>query len=66
LMHQVKSWRKKGLDVYFSLNTGHNLHVLCLNKDREKILALLKKAGIKDIIINGPGQGTRLTDKHLF
>ncbi|OGG22280.1 diphosphomevalonate decarboxylase [Candidatus Gottesmanbacteria bacterium RIFCSPHIGHO2_12_FULL_43_26] len=66
LMNLVKQWRKEGLPVFFSLNTGHNLHVLCQNKDRGKILALLKKAGTKNIIINGPGPGTRLTDKHLF
>ena len=66
LMHQVKSWRKKGLDVYFSLNTGHNLHVLCQNKDQGKVSALLRKVGIKETIVNRPGPGTRLTGEHLF
>ena len=66
LMHQVKSWRKKGLAVYFSLNTGHNLHVLCQNKDQGKVSALLRKVGIKETIVNRPGPGTRLTGEHLF
>ena len=66
LMTKVRSWRKSGLEVYFSLNTGHNLHLLSREVDQSKVYQLLRKEGIKDIIINRPGPATRLTDRHLF
>ncbi len=67
IMKEVQTWRNEGLSVYFSLNTGQNIHILCQNKDvkkTEKKLNTIKK--IKRLVINHPSKGTRLSNKHLF
>ncbi|MBI3486258.1 diphosphomevalonate decarboxylase [Candidatus Daviesbacteria bacterium] len=67
LMKLVQIWRKAGLDVYFTINTGQDIHLIIEQKNIDKLTKLLKQVPeIKEIIINYPGQGTRLTTKHLF
>jgi diphosphomevalonate decarboxylase len=66
-MKKIFMWRKQGLQVYFSLNTGQDLHILC----EEKTVPLLQEKlqqeeGILDIIINYPAKGTKIIDNHLF
>lgn len=67
LMHMVKKWRQNGLSVYFTLNTGQDVHLICQKKDVEKVSKLAGK--IKEVqktIINYPSKGTRLSSAHLF
>jgi len=67
IMHAVKVWRKEALAVYFTLNTGQDIHLICQNKDAE--IVAKKLAAIDDvqrIIINHPSKGAWLTDDHLF
>jgi len=67
LMLLVRKWRKDGLAVYFTLNTGHDLHLLCLQKEVEKVVRLLKATGkVKNVIINRPSVGVRLVERHLL
>lgn len=67
LMKSVHAWRKAGLLVYFTLDTGQDIHLFCEQKNVERVGAKLEKLEeVKNIIINAPGQGTRLTSKHLF
>lgn len=66
-MKKVSFWRNKGLPVYFTVDTGQNIHLFVEGKNIKKLVLELKKLeGIKNIIVNTPGEGTRLTDKHLF
>ncbi len=67
MMKTVQRWRSEGLDVYFNLNTGQDVHILCQEKDVnevEKRLAALDF--VKRTIVNRPSEGTKLSDKHLF
>lgn len=67
LMHMVKKWRQDGLSVYFSLNTGQDVHLICQKKDAERVSKLVEE--IKEVqktIINYPSKGARLSDSHLF
>lgn len=67
LIIQIKKWRSEGLSVYFTLNTGQDVHVICRKKDAERVAKLLE--GIDEVqrtIINYPAKGARLTDRHLF
>jgi mevalonate pyrophosphate decarboxylase len=66
-MKLVKKWREEGLKVYFTINTGQNIHLLCEKPNVEKLVAKLKNLPeVKEIIINTPAVGARITDKHLF
>ena len=45
--------RTKGIKVYFTIDAGPNVHLICRSKDVIKIKALLlKDLQIKKIIIN--------------
>ena len=68
LMHAVRSWREHdGLPVYFTLDAGPNMHVLCESRHapevRARIEATLPRA---DILENRAGPGATLHDDHLF
>ena len=67
LLHLVKKWRQEGLEIYFTINTGQDVHILCQKKDVKKVVALVSKVeDVQKTIINYPSNGARLVDKHLF
>lgn len=67
IMKLVKKWRLEGLPVYFTINTGQDIHLFCRKKDAEKVILRLKEIeDVKDIIVNYPTVGVRLIEKHLF
>ncbi len=60
-------WRKEGIPVYFTINTGQDIHLICQQKDIDKVKEKLKNLEeVKEIIVNTPGKGTRLSQNHLF
>lgn len=67
IMKLVSHWRVDGVPVYFTINTGQNIHLICEQKDVEAVKSKLKdiEEG-KNIIVNTPGEGTRLSESHLF
>ncbi len=67
ILQNIFYWREQGLKCYFTMDAGPQVKIICLVKDVLKIKNNLKKIkGLKKIIISGPGQGARLTNKHLF
>jgi diphosphomevalonate decarboxylase len=67
MMRQVKNWRSEGLQVYFTVNTGQDIHLICQKKDAKKVAALAKDVeGVKEIIINEAAKGAHVIDKDLF
>ncbi|MFA6080810.1 MAG: diphosphomevalonate decarboxylase [Patescibacteria group bacterium] len=67
LIKLVKKWRSEGLEVYFTLNTGQDIHLIIEERNTEKLVKKLKEIKeVKDIIINQPSVGARLTEKHPF
>jgi len=67
LIIQVKKWRSEGLEVYFTVNTGQDIHLIVEEKNSQELVNKLKKIKeVKNIIINQPSVGARLTEKHLF
>jgi len=61
LIEEIKSWRKEGLEAYFTIDNGPNVHILCLEKDKTKILQRLKKIPeVLFIIVNKNCQGARI------
>ena len=67
IMKLVSHWRAEGIPVYFTINTGQNIHLICQQKDVKKVQNKLKKLDfVKNIIVNTPAEGTRLSRNHLF
>lgn len=67
IMKKIKEWRRDGLPAYFTINTGQDIHLFCEKKNEIRLTTELKKISeVKDIIINYPAVGARITDKHLF
>ncbi|NCN58751.1 diphosphomevalonate decarboxylase [Candidatus Roizmanbacteria bacterium CG22_combo_CG10-13_8_21_14_all_38_20] len=67
VMKAVKSWRNKGLETYFTINTGQDVHIICQEKNTKILVNKLKQLPeVKRVIINKPAKGARLTQNHLF
>ena len=67
IIQNVISWRKEGLECYFTIDAGPQVKIICLEKDIPKIKRKLKDVkGIKKIIVCKPGKGAKLIEKHLF
>jgi len=63
---KVGDWREAGIPVYFTIDAGSNVHLICLKKDVKEVVKRLKKLKIKKIIVNKPAKGARIVSKHLF
>lgn len=67
LMKDVQRMRREGLEAYFTINTGQDVHVICRKKDEKKVMKRLQEVdGVIRIIPNAPAAGTRLVENHLF
>lgn len=67
IMKLCYHWRQEGLPVYFTINTGQDIHLICEQKNVKKVVTKLKELDfVKDIIVNTPGEGTKLSQNHLF
>lgn len=67
IMKLVSHWRLEGLPVYFTINTGQDIHLICEAENIDKVKEKLKDLEeVKNIIVNTPGMGTKLSQEHLF
>lgn len=67
LMKRVKVWRKEGMSVYFTINTGQDIHLFCRKSEVDNLCKKLHDIFVvRKIIVNYPSIGTRLTKEHLF
>jgi diphosphomevalonate decarboxylase len=67
LLHAVPQWRAEGLAVYFTIDAGPNVHLICQAEDApavaERAAAL---PGVESVISSRPGLGPQVVDEHLF
>jgi len=67
VLQAVQAWRQEGLEVYFSLDAGPNVHCFCEAADAAEVeMRLRAEPGVIDVLVSGPGGGVRLVDYHLF
>lgn len=67
IMDAVVDWRKKGLPVYFTIDAGPNVHLICEAKDEKTVMERVKSVpGILQVMVNKPAVGARLISAHLF
>jgi diphosphomevalonate decarboxylase len=68
LMLAVQDQRQQGLDVYFTLDAGPTVHLLCLEKDLQRVIEFVKHVEQMklertwDIFINAPSVGARIIE----
>lgn len=61
IMKYVQALRNQGLECYFTINTGQDVHIICKKEDAEKISQKLTEiAQVHKTIINYPGSGAVL------
>ncbi|MBP9670432.1 diphosphomevalonate decarboxylase [Candidatus Woesebacteria bacterium] len=59
--------REGGVEAFFTVDAGPHVHVVCKGSDVEQVeKSLSELSGIKTIIKCGIGDGTKITDNHLF
>lgn len=67
VMHAIQEWRRNGLEVYFTINTGQNVHILCRHRDVSQVELLLRNLPyVQKIIKNTASRGTYVQETHLF
>lgn len=67
IMKLCSHWRAEGIPVYFTINTGQDIHLIVEQKNVDKVKNKLKSLDfVKEIIVNTPGEGARLSPNHLF
>jgi diphosphomevalonate decarboxylase len=63
----AQQWRADGLTVYFTLDAGPNVHLICEAKDAGEVEARTKAVeGVRQVLVCGPGGATRVNEEHLF
>jgi diphosphomevalonate decarboxylase len=63
LIHQVQNWRAEGLEVYFTLDAGPNVHLICQATDQPEVEKRLKDIEeVLEVIVSGPGPGVRVIE----
>ncbi len=67
VMHAVRLWRTEGLESYFTIDTGANVHVLCTPENESEVVSRLKAMPeIIELHVNKPGEGVKFVKEHLF
>jgi len=67
LIQSARQWRNDGLPVYFTIDAGPNLHLICEEESVDEICdLLLKKSFVQQVIASQPGPGVESRSEHLF
>ncbi len=68
VMHDVLHLRnEKNIQVYFTIDAGANVHVICEKKDADLVEQALKQNElVKSTIYNEPYKGASISNQHLF
>lgn len=68
LIKLVQQWREEeGIEAYFTLNTGQDVHIICEEGTKDKVVEKLKEIeDVRDVRVNHVGEGARLSEEHLF
>jgi diphosphomevalonate decarboxylase len=62
IIHAVRAWREQGLQSYFTIDAGPNVHVICAADDRAEVARRLGELpGVRFTIVNRGGPGARVT-----
>ena len=63
LIREVQDWRAEGVEVYFTLDAGPNVHLICQAADQAQVEKRLKDIeDVLEVIVSGPGPGARAVE----
>lgn len=66
LIQATQLWRADGLPVYFTIDAGPNIHLICEAAYEEAVISAARKIpGVQDVISSGPGGPARLINHEL-
>lgn len=61
IIHSIRSWREEGLESYFTIDAGPNVHVLVETKNAELLKSKLSELpSVEEVLIAQPAVGARL------
>jgi diphosphomevalonate decarboxylase len=67
IIKSVIEWRNEGLETYFTIDAGANVHVMARGEDADQIQEKLANLeGVEQVIHSTVGHGTQLVEAHLF
>ncbi len=68
VIHAVRTWRdQEGLQAYFTIDAGPNVHVLCAAENASDVQTRLAALpAVQDVLVSRPGPGPVCSDDHLF
>jgi diphosphomevalonate decarboxylase len=67
VMNAVSAWRTQGVSVYFTIDAGPNVHLICEDTQEHEVIKRARSIqGVESIITNSVSTGTRCVDTHLF
>lgn len=67
IIHAVRQWREEdGLQAYFTIDAGANVHVICDAADVSAVAERLSALShVQRVIVSRPGPAPQLLDEHL-
>lgn len=66
VIHKVLELQANGEEIYFTIDGGPQVKIICLAKDVAKIKKEVEAIGVDTIYECKPGSGPRVIEKHLF
>lgn len=68
VLQAVRAWRAaEKLPVYFTIDAGPNVHLICEGAHRTAVAERLRGLKqVQQVLVSKPGPGPRLLDTHLF
>ncbi len=67
ILQSIIRWREQGLPVYYTLDAGPNVHVLCEGKDEGRLQdEIFGLSAVQSVILNTPAPGAQVHEDHLF
>jgi diphosphomevalonate decarboxylase len=67
IIQAVTRWRDEGLESYYTIDAGANVHVIAQANDAADVRNRLAGIdGVQEVLTNQPGHGAKLVDEHLF
>jgi diphosphomevalonate decarboxylase len=61
IMQDVSAWRKAGIQVAYTLDSGPNVHVICTKENSSQVGSMLEKIpGVNRVLSSGVGSGVKV------
>lgn len=67
LIQQVIQWRREGIEVYFTIDAGPNVHLICEPEATVKLVPQIQALScVEQVLVSGPGAAPAVSEEHLF